>query len=87
MAAEQRRAASWRAAGGGLPYRPDEDVPLHELRGGVARASRVWREAGPGGLARGAASSARHADARSRAARGWSGRGAVQLLAPATPTP
>ena len=53
VAAEQRRAASGRAAGGGLPYRPDEDVPLHELRGGVARASRVRREAGPGGLARG----------------------------------
>jgi len=39
--------------GGGLPYRPDEDVPLHELRGGAARDSRVRREAGPGGLARG----------------------------------
>jgi len=64
VAVEQRRAASGWAAGGGLPYRPDEDVPLHELRGGMARASRVRREAGPGGLARGtrAQGAGRHAD-------------------------
>ena len=56
-AAAAWRAASGRADGGGrggwLPYRPDEDVPLHELRSGAARDSRVRREAGPGGLARG----------------------------------
>ncbi|XP_039811738.1 uncharacterized protein LOC120674664 [Panicum virgatum] len=62
-----RRAASGRADGGGrggwLSYRPNEDVPLHELRNGAARDNRV-----------------RHTGAKSRAARGWSRRGAVQLL-------